>query len=48
MHTNIGEDIADFFESKGFKVYKVESETLKSQTYMEFRHELRGDYIFAR
>jgi FkbM family methyltransferase len=48
MRPGIGLEIANFFQSKGFKVSKIQEEKLAPMTYEQFSTDLRGDYIFAR
>jgi nucleoside diphosphate kinase len=48
MRPGIGLEIANFFQSKGFKVSKIQEEKLAPMTYEQFFSDLRDDFIFAR
>ena len=48
MRPGIGAEIAEFFQGKGFSVFKVEPDRLASLTYEEFKQDLGGDFIFSR
>ncbi|WP_038900001.1 FkbM family methyltransferase [Dickeya dadantii] len=48
MRPGIGSEIASFFESKGFHVYRVDENELCSMSYSEFSNDSRGDYVFSQ
>lgn len=48
MQPGIGHEIADFFEGRDFKVYRINEKNLHLLSYAEFPLEERGDYIFSR
>ena len=48
MQPGIGKEIANFFESRGFLVSRIDAQQLTRLTYSEFVEESRGDYIFKR
>ncbi|ACS87776.1 FkbM family methyltransferase [Musicola paradisiaca] len=48
MRPGIGSEIAHFFESKGFHVYRVDANELHAMSYIEFSNDSRGDYVFSR
>lgn len=48
MRPGIGQEIGNFFESKGFSVSRIDENELSLLTYLEFSSELGGDYIFHR
>ncbi|MEI7189907.1 FkbM family methyltransferase [Dickeya dianthicola] len=48
MRPGIGSEIASFFESKGFHVYRVDANELYPMSYAEFSNDSRGDYVFSR
>lgn len=48
MYPGVGKDIANFFESHGFLVSRIDESGLIKLTYSEFIAESRGDYIFRR
>ncbi|TYL43133.1 FkbM family methyltransferase [Dickeya sp. ws52] len=48
MRPGIGAEIANFFESKGFHVYRVDANELRPMSYPEFSNDSRGDYVFSQ
>ena len=48
IKVGVGQEIADFFNSRGFNIFRVDADNLSLVSYSDFKNEIRGDYVFSK